>query len=113
MTMVTVTVSSQEQVTRRALAAFSGEPQGAHISFQSAELLWQTLGAKRWDLLKRMTGRGPMSIREAARQAGRDVKAVHADIHALLNAGLLERGDDGLIVFPYESIHVDFMLSAA
>jgi predicted transcriptional regulator len=43
----------------------------------------------------------------------RDVKAVHGDIHALLNAGLLQKTEKGLIVFPYDAVHVDFMLKAA
>ena len=60
-----------------------------------------------------MTGAGALSIREAARRVERDVKAVHGDVTALLNAGLLSKTDDGMIVFPYDAIHVDFMLKAA
>jgi len=99
-------------VTRRALAAFEGEAKGAHISFASAELLWQTLTRKRWELLQAMTGQGVMSIREAARRVGRDVKAVHGDVHALLDAGLLDRTTGG-VVFPYDAVHVDFTLTRA
>jgi predicted transcriptional regulator len=47
MTTVTLSVASREDVTRRALAAIEGKAQGAHISFASVELLWQTLTAKR------------------------------------------------------------------
>jgi predicted transcriptional regulator len=54
-----------------------------------------------------------MTIREAARRAERDVKAVHGDVHALLNAGLLQKTDDGRIVFPFDAVHVDFLLKAA
>ncbi|HLF29558.1 MAG TPA: hypothetical protein VI566_00870, partial [Xanthomonadales bacterium] len=54
----------------------------AHISFASPELLWQVLTQKRWELLKTLCGVGPVSIREAARRVGRDVKAVHGDIVA-------------------------------
>lgn len=54
-----------------------------------------------------------MTIREAARRVQRDVKAVHRDVHALLNAGLLDKTEDGKIVFPYDAIHVDFMVKAA
>ena len=32
-----------------------------------------------------------MTIREAARRVHRDVKAVHGDVHALLNAGVLQK----------------------
>ena len=112
MTTVTLSLASREDVTARALAAFSGRPQGAHISFASAELLWRTLTRKRWELLQAMAGRGPMSIREVARQVGRDVKAVHGDVSALVSAGLLERAEDK-VIFPYTAVHVDFMLTAA
>lgn len=113
MTTVTLSIASRDEVTRRALAAFRGEPQGHHISFASAELLWQTLTRKRWELLKAMTGQGPMTIRAVARRLGRDVKAVHGDVHALLNAGVLDRTEDGRVVFPYDAVHVDFVLRAA
>ena len=85
----------------------------ARISFATPELLWKVLTAKRWELLKTLCGAGPMSIREAARRADRDVKAIHADISALLNAGVLERDDEGLVVFPYEAVKVEFLLQAA
>ena len=42
----------------------------------------------------------------------RDVRAVHSDVTALINAGLLNRTENG-IEFPYEAVHVDFMLKAA
>jgi predicted transcriptional regulator len=42
----------------------------------------------------------------------RDVKAVHADVHALLRAGVLSKSPEGGVIFPYESIHVDFVLHA-
>lgn len=113
MTTVTLSVASGEDVTRRALAAFEGKAQGAHISFASVELLWQTLTTKRWEILKAMTGQGPLTIREVARRVGRDVKAVHGDIHTLLNAGVIERTDEGLVVFPYDAVHVDFTVKAA
>jgi predicted transcriptional regulator len=61
----------------------------ARISFATPELLWRVLTAKRWELLKVLCGAGPVSIREAARRVGRDVKAVHGDVTALLNAGIL------------------------
>ena len=85
----------------------------ARIGFASPELLWQVLTAKRWELLKAMCGAGPMSIREAARRVGRDVKAVHGDVKALLGAGLLSRSAAGAIEFPFESVKVEFMLRAA
>jgi predicted transcriptional regulator len=112
MNTVTLSVASRDEVTRRALAAFEGQSHGAHISFETAELLWKTLTQKRWELLQAMTGQGAMPIREAARRVGRDVKAVHGDVHALLNAGILSRTAAG-IEFPYDAVHVDFVLTTA
>jgi predicted transcriptional regulator len=76
-------------------------------------LLWRVLTAKRWELIKALCGAGPVSIREAARRVGRDVKAVHGDVIALLNSGILDRTDNGSIVFPYEAVKVEFLLHAA
>ena len=92
----------------------SGKQQkSARISFATPELLWQVLTAKRWELLKALCGAGPVSIREAARRVGRDVKAVHGDVVALLNAGVLDRAEGGGIVFPFEAVKVEFLLQAA
>ena len=77
------------------------------------ELLWEVLTAKRWELLKAMTGAGSMSIRKASRRVGRDVKAVHGDVTALLSAGVLHQTVSGAIEFPFESVRVEFMLRAA
>lgn len=90
----------------------SGQGSAPRISFASEELLWKVLSAKRWAILKAMTSAGPLALREIARRVERDVKAVHTDVHALLNAGLIERSDDGFL-FPYDGVHVDFMLKAA
>ena len=92
----------------------SGTPErSARISFASPELLWKVLTGKRLDLLRALCGAGPISIREAARRADRDVKAVHGDVTALLNAGVLDRTGDGRIVFPYETVKVEFVLAVA
>jgi predicted transcriptional regulator len=85
----------------------------ARISFATPELLWKVLTEKRWELLKALRGAGPVSIREAARRVDRDVKAVHGDVTALLNAGVLDRTEDGRIIFPFEAVKVEFLLQAA
>jgi predicted transcriptional regulator len=85
----------------------------ARIAFASPELLWDVLSAKRWELLKAMCGAGPMSIREAARRSGRDVKAVHGDVTALLDVGVLNRTAGGEVEFPFDAAKVEFLLKAA
>lgn len=92
----------------------SGRPRrGARISFATPELLWKVLTPKRWTLLKSLCGAGPVTVREAAAKVGRDVRAVHSDLTALLNAGVLDRNDAGQIVFPYNAIRVEFEVAAA
>ena len=71
------------------------------------------LTPKRWELIRAMAGAGPMSIRELARRVDRDVKAVHGDVHALLDAGVLQWSDERRIIFPFDAVRVDFVLKAA
>jgi predicted transcriptional regulator len=113
MKIVTLQVAKLADVKRRAQEAFKGRKLGSRISFASPELLFRLLTAKRWALIRSMAGAGPLSIREVARRVDRDVKAVHGDIHALLDAGILQKTGDRLIVFPFDAIRVDVMLRAA
>ncbi len=113
MKTVTLEVASREDVTRRALEAFKGKKQRARISFATPELLWKVLTAKRWEVLKAMAGQGPVTIREVARRVERDVKAVHGDVHALIDTGLLEKTEGNRVAFPFDAIRVEFTLRAA
>lgn len=113
MTTVTLGISTVEETKVRMRRAFQGKEQGAFIGFASPELLWKVITPKRWELLRIMTGAGPVTIRELARRVERDVKTVHGDVQALLKAGVIDRAKDGRIVFPYDAIHVDFVVSAA
>ena len=113
------TVILEVRSPREAMSSFAEawntnkQQRSARISFASPELLWKVLNAKRWELLKALCGAGPVSIREATRHAGRDVKAVHGDVTALLSAGVIDRTEDGRIVFPFEAVKVEFFLQAA
>ena len=113
MKTVVLDVASRERVTRRAVEAFDGKMQRARISFATPELLWKVLTAKRWEVLKAMAGQGPLTIREVAGRVGRDVKAVHGDVLALIEAGLLERSATSHVAFPFDAIRVEFTLRAA
>ncbi len=104
MNTVTIGVASLGDTRQRLSDALRGKKQGARISFASEGLLWKTLTPKRWALLKLMVGQRAMAIREIARRAQRDVRAVHSDVHVLIWVG---------VVFPYDAIHVDFLLKAA
>ena len=95
------------------LAAFrqawsSGKAEeNARIAFATPELLWKVLTAKQWGNLRVMTGQGPLALPEVAQRLEREVKAIHADVHALINAGLLQRttGDgSSSLMSPFMSI---------
>jgi len=113
MSTVTIDIRSlDESLADAARAMDTLAPSVPRISFETPELLWKTLTDKRWAILKAMAGAGRLSLREIARRVGRDVKGVHADVHVLLHAGLIDRDTRGFL-FPYDAIHVDFVLRAA
>ena len=93
-------------------AALRGEPQGAYITFPTVELLWKVVTPKRLAILRAMAGGEAISIREVARRVGRDVKAVHGDIRALIDAGVVEDTGRG-VRFGYDAVRVEFTLQAA
>lgn len=110
---VTIGVASREEINARFVrAATTGKRAAPFIGFADERALWGTLTPLRWDILKSMTGAGPLALREIARRVGRDVRGVHTDVHALLAVGLIERSEAGFC-FPYDAVHVDFMLQAA
>ena len=115
MKTVILDIATRKQAGEDFLRAWqSRKPQkAARISFETPELLWKVLTARRWELLKALCGAGPVSIREAARRVGRDVKTVHGDVTALLGAGVLDRTESGAIEFPYDAVKVEFLLHAA
>jgi predicted transcriptional regulator len=111
--VINIGVSSLDEVDARLDAAFRSEAQGSRISFLSYKEMVETLSPKRYEIVLALTGAGPLSIREIARRVGRDVKGVHSDVTRLVKAGVINRTDTGKIEFPYDAIHVDFMLHKA
>ncbi len=70
MKTVTLGVSSRAASKRRLAGALAGQAQGEFIAFASVELLWKVLTAKRWEILRALTGQDELSIRERARRLG-------------------------------------------
>lgn len=101
------------------LAAFArawenGTPEReARIRFASFDLLWKTLTPNRMRLLRALMGAGPTGVRELARRVGRDVRAVHADCARLAANGVINKMEDGKLLFPYEALHVNFDMQEA
>jgi len=114
MNTVTIGIQSLAGAKARLAAAMRGKAKeaGARIDFASPELLWRVLAPNRLEILRAMSGAGPLALREIARRVERDVKGVHTDVHALLVAGLIDRVEEGF-VFPFDALRVDFTLRAA
>jgi predicted transcriptional regulator len=113
MKTVHIGIATAGEVKARAKAAFKGRAQGEHISFASLDLMHRVLTPNRWGVLKAMMGRGEIGVRELARALDRDVKAVHTDISALVEAGVIERVESGAVSFPYDAVRVDFTVQSA
>ena|SRR5690606_40958377 len=82
------------------------------ISFVSYELLHKVLAPNRMEIIRIMSGAGPLSIREVARRVERDFKGVHSDVKALLLSGVVDKAADGKVVFPYDRVRFDFEIGA-
>jgi predicted transcriptional regulator len=108
-------VETQSDLTRRIPATARGQRKAGddRISFESVSDLWRVLAPKRIEIVRVMTGAGPLAIREVARRVGRDFKGVHSDVTLLLDAGILERAESGGVEFPYDRVHVEFDMTAA
>lgn len=86
--------------------------QGETLAFETPAAFFGKLTEKRWILVQTLQGQGALSIRELARRAERDFKRVHEDVATLIDLGLFERDESG-VVCPFDRIHVDFELKAA
>ncbi|WP_274629767.1 transcriptional regulator [Arvimicrobium flavum] len=85
----------------------------ASFGFAKAEMLFALLTPKRWELLRALRASGRSSIRALAKALGRDYRGVHADVTALIHAGLIERDDNRLIRVPWSKITAEMDVEAA
>ena len=88
-----------------------GEYAGEYLTFASPARFFEVINARRWELVTTLQKLGKTSIRQLARQVGRDVRRVHDDVKVLIEYDIIEQDDDGVSV-PYTEIHADFTLRA-
>ncbi len=88
-------------------------PEPSVIAFETMEVLLKLLTPNRWSLLRSLRGRGATSIRALSKALGRDYRGVHADVIALLDAGLIERAEDGRISVPWDRITAEMAIDIA
>ena len=117
MTTLTIRLGTISDIKNRFVAAgklaMSGKAVEAKpsIEFSSYDDLHRILAPLRLTLVKALAGQGPLSIREVARRVDRDVQAVHRDVTTLVNAGIIDKHENG-IEFPYDNIHFEFDVKA-
>jgi predicted transcriptional regulator len=85
----------------------------AHVAFESMEGLLRVLTPNRWALLRALRAHGPGSIRALALALKRDYRGVHADVTALIDAGLIERDAKGSIRVPWSRITAEMAVDVA
>ena len=114
--MDTLIIGNQPEpdIRRRIVAAWNSgkaEP-AARLDFVNLDDAWKVLSPKRRAIMSVMAGAGPLTIREIARRAQRDVRAVHSDVHTLLRSGVIDKTDDDRMILPYKVVKFDFMLDS-
>ena len=104
----------QERALKIARALDQGEDvsRQAHLSFPDMETLLTVLTPKRFGLLRTLRQTGPSSVRALAEAVGRDYKAVHTDVAALIDHGLIERQAKDRVAVLWDHVHADMRLAA-
>lgn len=117
-TRIEIEVETQSEFEVRAIAIGHALDAGndittqVHLSFVDIETLFSVLTPRRFSLLRIVRQSGPMSVRALAALAGRDYKAVHGDVAALVEHGLIERLAKDRIAVVWDHIHADMRLAA-
>ena len=98
---ITVGGDVEEAASRRFVDAWHraerGETfRGRHLAFESWDTLVRVLTGKRMELLRYVRGNKVTSVRALAKALGRDYSNVHADVHALAAAGLVQTAGGGV-----------------
>jgi predicted transcriptional regulator len=88
-------------------------PEPASFSFERMETLLKVLTPNRWALLRTLRRHGAGSIRALSHLLNRDYRGVHADVVALIDAGLIEKLENGKIVVPWSRITAEMAVDVA
>ncbi|MBV8503494.1 MAG: hypothetical protein JO006_17475 [Paucibacter sp.] len=113
--MLTITLQPDWKAALRQAGrrATKSSYQGEVLNFESPGAFFGRMTERRWAIVRALQGQGVVGVRELARRVQRDVKRVHEDVVELLALGLIERADDGGVLCPFESVHIDMELRVA
>jgi predicted transcriptional regulator len=67
-----------------------------HVGFENFDAFSRIMTPRRVELLRHVHRHPARSIRALVIALGRDYRRIHADVHAPVEAGLLDRDDSGL-----------------
>ena len=112
--MRTLTISlmnlknAMQQMKNSAIQACkTSQYQGEVLSYATPAQLFKVFTQKRWEMIACLqTQESPVSIRELARQLGRDVRRVHDDVRALTGEGVIEKNSNGISIQGSNSPHL-------
>ncbi len=82
------------------------------LYFENLETLLKTLTSGRWELLKTLRAKGPMSVRSLANELRRDYKNVHTDVRRLESIGLINRTEGDKIEVFWDTLEARLRLAA-
>ena len=116
--VIHIHVENEDAFFERAKNAFKAaesgltKKAGEHLSFTTYEQFTAAFTEKRYELLTVLKSEGPLSIRALSKRLARDYKSVHGDVARLMEIGLIEKREDGLIEAPYDKIISEINLKA-
>jgi predicted transcriptional regulator len=98
---ITVGANLEEAASNRFIDAWHRAERGdrlqeRHLAFENWDTLVRVLTGKRMELLRYVRHHDVASIRALAKALGRDYSNVHADVQALIEAGLLDISNGGV-----------------
>jgi predicted transcriptional regulator len=88
-----------------------GKSPDYYLGFESARALFSELTPARLDLLDTLSRIGTSSMYALAKNAKRNYSNVHTDVSRLLELGLIERAEDGMVYVPFEGIEIRLPLA--
>jgi predicted transcriptional regulator len=105
---ITVGGAMENVASRRFIDAWHRAARGErfqerHLAFESWDALARVLTKRRMELLRYVRRHKVASVRALAKALGRDYSNVHADVRALVDAGLLD-AEDGRLRADYDAI---------
>lgn len=86
-------------------------PRDTELNFTDAANLLSTLSKKRMELLMFLHQEGSSTIRQLAKNLGRDYSIVHGDVKVLLELGLLATDKEKKIFVPWDELAIELPLN--